>query len=47
MELLKRLLDTEMSRSFIVKFNNKSYAFPLIKVVRSILAPNRFFISLI
>lgn len=34
--------DTDMSRSFIVKFNNKSYTLPLIEVVRSILAPNRF-----
>ncbi|MEE6132825.1 Tn7-like element transposition protein TnsE [Priestia sp. GS2] len=34
--------DKDMSRSFIVSFNNKNYILPLIEVVRSILAPNRF-----
>ncbi|EKB5971588.1 hypothetical protein OPH27_000961 [Listeria monocytogenes] len=34
--------DQDISRSFIVNFNNKSYTLPLIEVVRSILAPNRF-----
>lgn len=34
--------DQDISRSFIVNFNNKSYILPLIEVVRSILAPNRF-----
>ncbi|WP_226530352.1 Tn7-like element transposition protein TnsE [Metabacillus niabensis] len=35
-------LDKDMSRSFIVSSNNKNYVLPLIEVVRSILAPNRF-----
>lgn len=34
--------DQDISRSFIVNYNNKSYTLPLIEVVRSILAPNRF-----
>lgn len=34
--------DKDMSRSFIVSFYNKNYILPLIEVVRSILAPNRF-----
>lgn len=34
--------DKDMSRSFIISFNNKNYILPLIEVVRSILAPNRF-----
>lgn len=34
--------DQDVSRSFIVKQGNRSYIFPLIEVVRSILAPNRF-----
>lgn len=34
--------DKDMSRSFIVSSNNKNYILPLIEVVRSILAPNRF-----
>lgn len=34
--------DQDISRSFIVRYNNKSYTLPLIEVVRSILAPNRF-----
>lgn len=34
--------DKDVSRSFIVKQGNKSYILPLIEVVRSILAPNRF-----
>lgn len=34
--------DKDVSRSFIVKQRNKSYILPLIEVVRSILAPNRF-----
>ncbi|MED3825863.1 Tn7-like element transposition protein TnsE [Priestia flexa] len=34
--------DKDMSRSFIVSSNNKNYTLPLIEVVRSILAPNRF-----
>lgn len=34
--------DKDMSRSFIVSSINKSYILPLIEVVRSILAPNRF-----
>lgn len=34
--------DTDISRSFIVKQDNRSYILPLIEVVRSILAPNRF-----
>ncbi|MGE7114176.1 Tn7-like element transposition protein TnsE [Lysinibacillus sp. NPDC047702] len=34
--------DQDISRSFIVKQGNQSYILPLIEVVRSILAPNRF-----
>lgn len=34
--------DKDISRSFIVSYNNKKYILPLIEVVRSILAPNRF-----
>lgn len=34
--------DRDISRSFIVKQDNRSYIIPLIEVVRSILAPNRF-----
>lgn len=34
--------DHDVSRSFIVSFQNKKYILPLIEVVRSILAPNRF-----
>lgn len=34
--------DQDVSSSFIVKQGNRSYIFPLIEVVRSILAPNRF-----
>lgn len=34
--------DKDISRSFIVKQGNRSYILPLIEVVRSILAPNRF-----
>lgn len=34
--------DRDVSRSFIVKQGNRSYILPLIEVVRSILAPNRF-----
>lgn len=34
--------DKDMSCSFIVSSNNKNYILPLIEVVRSILAPNRF-----
>ena len=34
--------DKDMSRSFIVSYKNKKYILPLIEVVRSILAPNRF-----
>lgn len=34
--------DKDVSRSFIVKQGDKSYIIPLIEVVRSILAPNRF-----
>lgn len=34
--------DKDISRSFIVKQDNRSYIIPLIEVVRSILAPNRF-----
>ncbi|WP_230584333.1 hypothetical protein [Lysinibacillus sphaericus] len=34
--------DKDVSRSFIVKQGNRSYILPLIEVVRSILAPNRF-----
>ncbi|MEX3748289.1 MULTISPECIES: Tn7-like element transposition protein TnsE [Lysinibacillus] len=34
--------DKDISRSFIVKHGNRSYTLPLIEVVRSILAPNRF-----
>ncbi|MGE7599600.1 Tn7-like element transposition protein TnsE [Lysinibacillus fusiformis] len=34
--------DKDISRSFIVKQANQSYILPLIEVVRSILAPNRF-----
>ncbi|MEC1158168.1 hypothetical protein [Cytobacillus horneckiae] len=34
--------DKDISRSFIVSSNNKNYILPLIEVVRSILAPNRF-----
>ncbi|WP_232782718.1 hypothetical protein [Macrococcoides caseolyticum] len=35
--------DKDISRSFIVKQGNRSYTLPLIELVRSILAPNRFF----
>ncbi|MEC1722662.1 Tn7-like element transposition protein TnsE [Schinkia azotoformans] len=34
--------DKDKSRSFIVSYKNKKYILPLIEVVRSILAPNRF-----
>lgn len=34
--------DKDLSRSFIVSSNNKNYILPLIEVIRSILAPNRF-----
>ncbi|MEC1305427.1 Tn7-like element transposition protein TnsE [Lysinibacillus capsici] len=34
--------DQDVSRSFIVKQGNRSYILPVIEVVRSILAPNRF-----
>lgn len=34
--------DKDISRSFIVSYQNKKYILPLIEVVRSILAPNRF-----
>ncbi|MFU8648183.1 Tn7-like element transposition protein TnsE [Lysinibacillus sp. RSDA_15] len=34
--------DKDISRSFVVKQGNRSYILPLIEVVRSILAPNRF-----
>lgn len=34
--------EKDISRSFIASFNNKKYILPLIEVVRSILAPNRF-----
>lgn len=34
--------DWDVSRSFIVKKGNQSYTLPLVEVVRSILAPNRF-----
>ncbi|WP_368500717.1 Tn7-like element transposition protein TnsE [Bacillus sp. HSTU-bmb18] len=34
--------DKDVSRSFIVLYQNKKYILPLIEVVRSILAPNRF-----
>lgn len=34
--------DKDTSRSFVVNYENKSYILPLIEVVRSILAPNRF-----
>lgn len=34
--------DKDVSRSFIVSHKNKHYILPLIEVVRSILAPNRF-----
>lgn len=34
--------DKDVSRSFIVKQRNQSFILPLIEVVRSILAPNRF-----
>lgn len=34
--------DKDVSRSFILKQGNRSYILPLIEVVRSILAPNRF-----
>ncbi|MFY3791815.1 Tn7-like element transposition protein TnsE [Ureibacillus sp. MALMAid1270] len=34
--------DKDISRSFIVSCENKRYTLPLIEVVRSILAPNRF-----
>lgn len=34
--------DKDISRSFIVSYANKKYTLPLIEVVRSILAPNRF-----
>ncbi|WEG12605.1 hypothetical protein PU629_21370 [Pullulanibacillus sp. KACC 23026] len=34
--------DKDISRSFTVSYNDKKYILPLIEVVRSILAPNRF-----
>jgi hypothetical protein len=34
--------DKDISRSFIVSYKNQKYILPLIEVVRSILAPNRF-----
>lgn len=34
--------DQDVSRSFIVQQGNQSYILPLVEVVRSILAPNRF-----
>ncbi|MGY2611206.1 Tn7-like element transposition protein TnsE [Bacillus pretiosus] len=34
--------DKDVSRSFTVSYRNKKYILPLIEVVRSILAPNRF-----
>ncbi|PEO42227.1 hypothetical protein COF01_22100 [Bacillus pseudomycoides] len=34
--------DKDVSRSFTVSYQNKRYILPLIEVVRSILAPNRF-----
>ncbi|WP_404406848.1 Tn7-like element transposition protein TnsE [Jeotgalibacillus malaysiensis] len=34
--------DWDISRSFIVKHGSQSYTLPLVEVVRSILAPNRF-----
>lgn len=34
--------DKDISRSFTVSYKNKKYILPLIEVVRSILAPNRF-----
>lgn len=34
--------DKDISRSFLVKEGDESYILPLIEVVRSILAPNRF-----
>ncbi|MCM3737005.1 Tn7-like element transposition protein TnsE [Bacillus cytotoxicus] len=34
--------DKDVSRSFTVPYQNKKYILPLIEVVRSILAPNRF-----
>lgn len=34
--------DKDMSRSIIVSSNSKNYTLPLVEVVRSILAPNRF-----
>ena len=34
--------DKDVSRSFTVSYQNKKYILPLIEVVRSILAPNRF-----
>lgn len=34
--------DTDLSQSFIVAFEGEKYTFPLIEVIRSILAPNRF-----
>ncbi|WP_238536201.1 hypothetical protein [Ureibacillus thermosphaericus] len=37
--------DKDMSRSFIVSYKNKKYILPLIEVVRSILAPNRFLLD--
>lgn len=39
--------DKDISRSFIVKQGNQSYVLPLIEVVRSILAPNRFLLYLL
>lgn len=37
--------DIDKSRSFSITYNNKNYVLPLIEVVRSILAPNRFLLS--
>lgn len=34
--------DKDISRNFLVRYNDKFYTLPLIEVVRSILAPNRF-----
>lgn len=37
--------DIDKSRSFLITYNNKNYVLPLIEVVRSILAPNRFLLN--
>ncbi|MCF2941688.1 hypothetical protein L1N85_25485 [Paenibacillus alkaliterrae] len=34
--------DTDLSQSFIATFEGEKYTLPLIEVIRSILAPNRF-----